>query len=90
MLQRSLRLCSLGSPLDTLTLSSTVLEDPKLLHRLLRSVTKDDFLSKPLTAASAKQLGVPPSATASTLLTSASNSIQVTLPETPWLQERDQ
>ena len=65
LLQRSLRICSLGAtPLDTLTLGASAVEDAEALYQLLRAVTKGAFLSKPPTAATVKQLSLQASAAA--------------------------
>lgn len=65
LLQRSLRVCTLGAtPLDTLTLSQPAVEDAEALYQLLRAVTDGAFLSKPLPTATAKQLSLQSSAVA--------------------------
>lgn len=61
VLQRLVRVCSVSSAMDTLLLwhgppGGLLLADPAALHRLLTTVTKGAFLSRPMPAATLKAL----------------------------------
>jgi hypothetical protein len=88
LLQKSIRLCSLASPLDTLTLARGLLEEPRRLYTLLRLVTRNAFLSRAMAATTAKHLAVP--VTTSSHLMASSGAVTVALPEAPWMADRPQ